>query len=138
MSRSDYVDDCDDSLAMGRWRAQVMSAIRGKRGQKLLRDLAEALDAMPEKKLIANELKANGGYCALGVLGEKRGLNLDIIDPEDSETVADQFDIAEQLAREIVYQNDEASCSWNSPENRWKYMRNWVDEHLMKAKQEHQ
>jgi|HubBroStandDraft_4_1064222.scaffolds.fasta_scaffold74975_4 hypothetical protein len=28
MSRSGYVDDFDDDLEMGRWRAQVMSATR--------------------------------------------------------------------------------------------------------------
>lgn len=59
MSRSGYVDDMDvdDALAHGRWRAQVASATRGKRGQKLLRDLLSALDAMPEKRLVAYELE---------------------------------------------------------------------------------
>lgn len=57
MSRSGYVDDMDDTLALGRWRAQVASATRGKRGQKLLRDLLAALDAMPEKRLVAYELE---------------------------------------------------------------------------------
>jgi hypothetical protein len=129
MSRHGYSDDCDDDLALGRWRAQVMSAIRGKRGQKLLTDLAEALDAMPEKKLIKEELKtADGSYCALGVLGAKRGIDLDKIDPEDFETVSNEFDIAEQLAREIVYENDEGS--WGTPEERWQHMRKWVSQHI--------
>lgn len=52
MSRSGYTDDDDDPLATGRWRAQVRSAIRGKRGQAFLRELIAALDAMPEKALI--------------------------------------------------------------------------------------
>ena len=41
MSRSGYCDDYgdDDPLALGRYRAQVNSAIRGKRGQALLRRL---------------------------------------------------------------------------------------------------
>lgn len=133
MSRSGYSDDIDN-WALIKWRGQVASSIRGKRGQKLLKELAEALDAMPVKRLIAHELKAEGSYCALGVVGEKRGINLEDLDPDDSETVAKEFDIAEQLAQEIVYQNDEASCSWNSPEERWVYMRKWVDEQLTKAK----
>ena len=34
MGRHGYTDDCDDDpLALGRWRAQVASSIRGKRGQ---------------------------------------------------------------------------------------------------------
>lgn len=125
MSRHGYSDDCDDDLALGRWRGQVASAIRGKRGQNLLKDLVEALDAMPEKKLIREELKtAEGQNCALGVLGAKRGIDLTLVDPKDYETVAEIFDIAEQLALEIVYENDEVSL--NKPEERWKHMREWA------------
>jgi hypothetical protein len=56
MSRSGYTDDYgdDDPLALGRWRSAVNNAIRGKRGQAFLHDLAATLDAMPEKKLSAN------------------------------------------------------------------------------------
>lgn len=129
MSRSNYSDDTDN-WALIRWRGQVASSIRGERGQKLLRELAEAMDAMPEKKLIKNELKCEAGHCALGVVGEKRGLKLEDIDPEDYETVADEFDISQQLAREIVYLNDEA-CAYRTPEERWIYMRKWVQDHLV-------
>lgn len=59
MSRSGYNDDEIDMLALGRWRAQVRSATRGKRGQRLLRDMLAALDAMPEKRLIAGELEVS-------------------------------------------------------------------------------
>lgn len=47
----------DDVLAHGRWRAQVRSATRGKRGQKLLREMLSALDTMPEKRLAPFELE---------------------------------------------------------------------------------
>lgn len=130
MSRSDY--SCDgDTWDLIRWRGQVASSIRGKRGQKLLKELAEALDAMPEKKLIADSLKADGGYCALGVVGEKRGIKLNTLDPEEYESVAEAFDIAAPLAREIVFVNDE-ECKHRTPEQRWKYMRNWVEEQIKK------
>ncbi len=132
MSRSGYSYDFDQ-WANIRWRGQVASAIRGKRGQQLLRELAEAMDAMPEKKLIAEELKMEGSYCALGVVGEKRKIDLDKIDPKDYETVAKEFNIAEQLAREIVYQNDEGVCRWQTPEERWKFMREWVEGQIIKA-----
>lgn len=125
MSRHNYSDEIDDNWSWIRWNGVVASSIRGKRGQKLLKDLAEAMDAMPVKRLIPNELKtANGEVCALGVLGQKRGIDLDKIDPEDCETVAKEFDIAEPLAREITYQNDE-EC-FGTPEVRWTKMRAWV------------
>lgn len=134
MSRSGYSDDCDDNLAMGRWRGVVKSATNGKRGQKLFTDLLEALDAMPVKRLITNELKSEGGFCTLGVLGQKRGIEMDKIDPEDYEAVAKEFDIAAPLAQEIVYMNDEYFGSWNhasiTPEDRWASMRAWVQKQI--------
>lgn len=109
MSRSGYSDDFgdDDPLALGRYRAQVGSAIRGKRGQALLHELLAALDAMPEKRLVAGELEADGQFCALGVVGQARGLNLASIDTCDVESLGPKFNIAEQLAREIMWVNDD-------------------------------
>ncbi len=60
MSRSGYIDDYDDPLVIGRWRGMVSSAVRGKRGQQFLKDLAVALDEMHEKKLIVKELSKHG------------------------------------------------------------------------------
>ena len=133
MSRSGYTDhddfDLEGILRYGRWRGVVASSIRGKRGQALLKELAEAMDAMPKKELIAHVLESNGQYCTLGVVGAKRGLNLKEIDPEDSAFVASTFNIAEPLAREIVYMNDEYSSS-DTPEERWTRMRKWVQDQI--------
>lgn len=129
MSRSGY-DDYDgdyDQWADIRYRGAVASAIRGKRGQKLLQDIADALDAMPEKRLIAYDLvDGQGQYCTLGVIGAARGIPLATIDPEDAETVAKTFGIAPALAREIVYENDEGAWERETPERRWQRMRGWV------------
>lgn len=128
MSRSGYSDDGDD-LGLGRWRGQVASAIRGKRGQAFLRDLIEALDAMPEKKLIANELEAKGNVCAIGSVGVKRGVDMSKLDPEDPDGIAGAFGIAHQLVQEIEYMNDEAFYGKDA-EGRWKFMRAWAVENL--------
>jgi hypothetical protein len=116
MSRSGYCDDYgdDDPLALGRYRAQVNSAIRGKRGQALLRELLASLDAMPVKELVAGELEADGQFCALGVVGQARGLNLANIDTYDVESLGFKFNIADQLAREIMWVNDD-----HVSENKW-------------------
>lgn len=130
MSRSGYVDDLND-WALIRWRGAVTSALRGARGQAMLRELAAAMDAMPEKVLIANELEAEGDYCALGVLGAKRGISLVQIDPDDREQVAEVFGIAPALAAEIVFENDE--CGWHgeTPAQRWSRMRQWVQSNIL-------
>jgi hypothetical protein len=105
-----------------------MSAIRGKRGQAFLRELIQALDAMPEKKLISHELIENGQVCAIGAVGMARGLNLNELDPYDYDIIADTFGIAHQLVREIEWENDENGGS--TPERRWEKMREWAIGHL--------
>lgn len=130
MSRADYSDDCS-GWDLIRWRGAVTSAIRGERGQKLLHELAEALDAMPVKRLIAHEFKnLDGEFCALGALGAKRGMDLTKLDPECPDGVAKQFGIANALAREIMFTNDEVGWGETTPERRWTAVRKWVGEQI--------
>jgi hypothetical protein len=135
MSRSGYSDDLD-TLDMGRWRGRVASAMRGKRGQQFLRDLLAALDAMPEKCLIAHELVADGEVCAIGSLGVKRGIDMSKLDPEEPDDVAAAFGIATPMAKEIVYMNDEEGRWDESPQDRWKRMRDWVSRQIIVTPEE--
>ena len=130
MSRSNYDDDIDRwQLIM--WRGAVASAIRGARGQALLREMRDALEAMPVKVLIANELDGDGGYCALGVVGTKRGIDMTEFDPEDTKSVAKALNIADALAREVVYINDEAGWGTRGTDaDRWDHVHSWVCEKI--------
>ena len=106
MSRSGYSDDCDN-WALIRWRGAVTRAIRGLRGQAMLRELVQALDALPEKRLASGSLVTDDGeYCALGALGRARGMDMAPIDPDDREAVAQAFGVAEALAAEVMWEND--------------------------------
>lgn len=98
----------------------------------MLRELAEALDAMPEKRLIANELiETDGAVCAMGCLGRARKLDMSNIDPREPEQVAAAFGIAPTLAREIAFINDdELGYGGRTPEQRWVAVREWVSEQL--------
>lgn len=127
MGRSGY-SDCLDSTELNLWRGAVESAIRGARGQKLLRDMLAALDAMRQKRLVADELlRADGEVCALGAVALARRIDVDGVAPEDREQVAQLFDIAPALAAEIVFENDQDfSYSRETPEQRWVRMRAWV------------
>jgi hypothetical protein len=126
MSRSGYCDDGDDDQwAMIRWRGAVASAIRGKKGQEFLKELLAALDGMEQKRLITDDLEADGAVCTLGAVGKKRGLPMDATDPEDHEAVARLFSIPHSLACEIMFANDEWS-RLETPEARWTRMRNYV------------
>ncbi len=128
MSRSGYSDDYgdDDPLAMGRYRRAVHLAMTGKRGQAFLKDLLTALDAMPEKRLIQDELEARGEVCAIGALGRARGVDMSKLDPECPEQIAPVFNIAESMAREVVWENDEVGSYKETPEQRFVRMREWV------------
>lgn len=175
MSRSGYSDDCDDDyLAMGRAIATRNKAMGGKRGQAFLSELLQVLDAMPVKELIQEDLvsgydpylialeatpkryfwgeedpKPFCGVCALGAVGQARGLAMAHLDPHEPEMVAAAFGITETMAREVVYANDEGGRDrveelfgpWHprdyygkprhlrfpeTPAERWARMRKWV------------
>lgn len=128
MSRSGYCDDQEDNWRHICWRGAVNSAIKGKRGQAFLIELAEAMDAMPVKRLVTEDLQADGEFCTLGVVGNARNMDMSIIDPDDAEAVAERFGLAEAMVREIVYENDEYFRE--TPEERWIRMRNWVSKQI--------
>ena len=105
-------------------------------------------DAVRVKALIKNDLIRDtveidpfgGGYipddapkvCALGSVGIGRGLNMEALDPEDYDSVADAFRIAPRLAQEIAFQNDDAA--WHAtPAERWQRMRDWAASRLKAA-----
>jgi hypothetical protein len=142
MSRSGYSYDCDN-LAL--YRQAVENAITGKRGQAFLRELLAALDAMPDKRLISDELvDADGAFCTLGVIGAARGVDLKALDYSDPRALGKAFGIARSLAAEIEYENDDDDGAYGSsydralgcyihsetPEARWQRMRRWVEAHI--------
>lgn len=147
MSRTGWTDGDDSDNA--NWHAimtagAIKSAIRGKRGQAFLRDLAEALDAMPEKRLADGLLvDQDGCKCALGVLGAHRGLDLQALQPDmphpesfdwDQEAIAAAFGVAGSLTNQIQWIND-GKFAWGVDADkdqklRWQYVRNWVAENL--------
>lgn len=117
MSRCGYSEELDH-WALVRWRGAVESAIRGKRGQAFLKELLEALDAMPERKLVKDELVTPAGeVCAIGSVMVKRGIDASAIDAYDSSLIAQKVGIAEALVKEIEWINDDdyygsnAECS---------------------------
>jgi hypothetical protein len=128
MSRSGYSDDIDDQWALIRWRGAVASAFRGTRGQDFLKEMVDALDALPRRRLVANELEIRADVpdvCALGAVGVARRVNMSGIDPENYSHVAGVFGVAECMAQEIVYVNDEYGYR-DTPEQRWLRMRRYI------------
>jgi len=144
MSRIDDgdINDTASFLASCALEHNMKQALKGKKGQKFLRELEAELVAMPEKRLWRGTLaqipvyrpyfKIEGEVCALGVVAVaramKEGKSRDraifevskIAPAEDDQTsnwrkirkAADALGISMALAYAIVYQNDE--CGWES------------------------
>ncbi|WP_311238281.1 MULTISPECIES: hypothetical protein [unclassified Xanthomonas] len=104
----------------------------------MLRDLIAALDALPEKELIAGIVEQDGCFCALGALAHFRGTDLDQGEHGgtdydfEANRAARRLNIAHQLVQEVVFENDEAG-EWRyphgqhePPEARWERMRAWA------------
>lgn len=154
MSRHGYSDDFGDEdgqLAMGRWQAQLKSSIRGKRGQAFFRSLVEALDALPEKSLVANSLETNeGAVCAFGALARHKGVDVKALnigseysddDREDSDwdKLAGAFNITQQLTREVMYTNDEVWTGASEADTgtvRWQKVRAWAARQIVPTEAE--
>jgi hypothetical protein len=135
MSRSGYSDNCEN---IGLWRGAVDRAIAGKRGQAFLREMAAALDAMPVKELIADDIVRDDKHvCALGSVALARRMSVSGFDVTDAAYVGQEFGIARALAAEIAYENDERGDRWRdgkwvdeTPAARWTRMRRWVEEQI--------
>lgn len=137
MGRSGYVefDGDDDNNRANLWRGTVERAIRGKRGRAFLIELAGVLDAMPVKELYEDVLvKDSAHVCALGAVAVARGIDVSKVNAYDRDDVAAAFGISPTLAAEIEAENDD-EFGWRdneTPEQRWKRVRSWVDRQLMK------
>ncbi len=130
MSRSNYSDDCE---YLDLYRASVDRAIKGRRGQSFLRELALEMDRMPEKKLVANVLiDPQGQCCTIGVLFKARRINVEAIDYNNARQIGEIAGIARSMAAEIEFENDDDECyaPLELPQERWVRMREWVTSNL--------
>jgi hypothetical protein len=136
MSRSGYSDDAEN-VAM--WRGAVARASRGKRGQAFLLEMWRAMQALPEPKLVANNLQtADGAVCAIGSVGKARGVDMSKLPTEEDDDeahrhIAKAFNIPHALACEIMFMNDE---DYSAPVNetseaRFARMKKWIEQNLL-------
>lgn len=119
---------CDDEERPGQfalWQANCNRSIKGKAGQKALRELEAALLALPEKRLISGLLEdEHGAVCAIGAYARHKGVDLSVYDPEDeSDLVGVDAGMPRLVAWEVVALNDiHLDVVWEvaeGPLNRW-------------------
>jgi len=136
MSRLYEGDDDWEPWMNGQRAGALRSAIRGRRGQQFLRDLVNALDALPEPELSAGALedKETGCCCAFGAVRRHRGAEsvpLGFHPMEEDVTpdhLTEPFDVSRALAWEVV----EAKEGWSKSNlpgarrQRFKDVRRWA------------
>lgn len=132
--RIGYSEDEDFPGQFELWQANCQRSLGGSAGQNTLRELEQALIALPEKRLIAGELEnAEGEVCAIGALAKHRGLtSADIhADPEEMEEVGIELGMPRLVAWKIVEVNDVELGERKyripyTPEERYELMLSWV------------
>ena len=133
------------------WQQAVTNALRGRRGQAVLRELREALLDLPQPRLIVGALVREGEVCALGALAAQRlaaspiTLNSTQIgslveleafvgqwtqDEFSSMEFGRQMGLVRPLAWAIAYENDEGSWNRETPEQTFQRVLRWVDRQL--------
>lgn len=147
MSRSCYSDDFGDEFPgqIHLFRANVERSLRSAHGQARLRELRDALLAMPVKELHADIFVADDRQaCALGAWalartqGDVGAARAMVANPHAD---LEDTDIAKELALyhwprlvvlETVYQNDEGA-GWRAedPTRRYQRMLEWVEAQLV-------
>lgn len=139
ISYSDDEEDFPGQYAL--WQANCQRSIRGKAGQKSLRELETALLALPEKRLIADELEnVDGEVCAIGALKKHRGVDV-VSDPEEMEDVGIELGMPRLVAWKVVCLNDieidgvyrEGRFIPATPEERYEQVLQWVQRQIQEA-----
>jgi hypothetical protein len=104
--RINYSEDEDYLGQFNLFQANCQRSIEGKAGQKSLRELEAALLALPEKRLIADELEnAEGEVCAIGAIKKYRGVDVES-DPQEMEEVGVELGMPRLVAWKVVALND--------------------------------
>lgn len=100
--RINYSDEEDQPGQFALWNANCRRSIKGRAGQRELRQLEAALLALPEKRLIHGALtNGEGGVCAIACYAKHKGIELSKFDPDDE---SDEVGIAAGMPRLVAWQ----------------------------------
>jgi hypothetical protein len=136
MTRLHYYDDDSDPSQEGLAAGALRSAIRGERGQRFIRDLVQALDALPLPDLAAGALEdeETGCPCAFGAVRRFRGADAvplwfhPMEEDVTPDNLAKPFNVSKTLAWAVVQVNEDGMIG-NDEETRrlrWKRVRDWA------------
>lgn len=148
MSRIPEYDGCDDvhdQLRSWAFTGNIERSLRGRKGQKFLRELEAALLALPEKEIVAGTFHDGDKVCPLGAVYVQRRLAKGLSREEafadmdreiGSSEDRDEFELIEAagsalgictpLAYAVIAQADEWISKDATPEVRYGIILQWV------------
>lgn len=127
------IEDEEQQRRANLYRGQVASQMRSKAGQAFLREVLEAIEALPDRRLAEGDLVVDGCMCSLAALALKRRtdagelreavladlarVHVDHNHPdwegtEIDEWARDVLDAPRLLAIEIPFENDDGGERW--------------------------
>jgi hypothetical protein len=144
------MDGSDDPMPEGLWWSAYRRARTSKRGQQVLRDLEQALLAIPDKRLAYEHISHEGAVCAVGAYvtwkeqqaGKDRSAVIKELEDayyweheslRQTAEVGKEAGIAWTLAWEIGAANDYDFGKGFTPEERWERMLAWVRNQMIPA-----
>lgn len=113
------------------YHANTARSLQGKKGQASLRELEQALLALPEKRLVSGEFETpEGEVCAIGALKRFKGVEHVEHDPStDMDLVGEELGMPRLVAWMVVARNDHSFEDLNDDE-RYRAMLGWVRHQL--------
>jgi hypothetical protein len=146
MTRLHYYDDDSDPSQEGLAAGALRSAIRGKRGQRFIRDLVQALDALPLPELAAGALEdeETGCCCAFGAVRRFRGADAvplwfhPMEEDMNPDNLVEPFNVSKTLAWSVVQANEDGMIGNDKSTRRlrWKQVRDWAVRQLIPPTEE--
>lgn len=149
-----FSEDEDYPNASILWEANQERSLKSRKGQAALRRLEAALLALPEPKLIADAIEADGMVCGLGALAKYENFldvpelpqqpaedasseewdewfsqDADIVIEKAMLSLAKALDVPKLVAIAIIYQNDD-SFLVQTPEQRYQKVLKWTQSWL--------
>jgi len=132
VSRISYCDEEDFPGQFDLWQGNCERSLRGKKGQEELGELRAALLDLPDKRLLHKALEdEEGGVCAIGAYGKRKGVDLSKFDLDtDTDEVGIVGGMPRLVAWKVVEMNDFQFDRHFTPEQRYEKMLAWIDSKL--------
>lgn len=131
----------NEEFRRGAWQENSRRAFASERGQKALRELRDALAALPRRRLLGGQFAdifeqddesiIVGDVCAIGALAKFKGMEFtshhgtEDFDGFETAAIGKKLGMSYVMAYDIAYRNDEIYDSLGASE-RWWTMYGWL------------